>query len=250
MTETKHKLRIRNSDGFFDDLQYEYNDDFSINWRKMIKPEHTVINTQRVEEVERVYGKSVSELDIREVDDKYLLVLLPGFKELAHLRGYSSVKYDTTVNSDGSILAKCSIAWIPNAETGGKEVVFESLATASVYNTFDFTQNYLAEMAENRSFCRCVRNFLRINLVGKDEIGPQSPKRNIPVQGEREKKYSPVEPRGVLQNLLKSKKVTFAKFKEGWIKQGNPEASEWMSLDDVPAEQIYVILERIKGKKR
>ena len=63
---------------------------------------------------------------------------------------------------------------VSNYETGGQPVSFSAIGDASLSNTFDFAQNYLAAIAENRAFVRCVRNFLKINIVAKDEIGPSN----------------------------------------------------------------------------
>ncbi len=141
-------------------VDYVFDDRGFVNWRKMVKTEYLVSNRQRTQES-----------DVTQLEDKDLLILLGGIKELAQIRGYSSVEYDVKTPSADYVVATCKIRWIPNFETENREVLFSAIADASPGNTHSFASDYLAAIAENRSFVRCVRNFLRINIVGQDELG-------------------------------------------------------------------------------
>ena len=89
-------------------VEYIFSEDGFVNWRKMVKPEYLVANRQRAQGV-----------DVTELEDKDLLILLGGIKELAQIRGYSSVEYDIKTPSPDYVVAVCGIKWIPNFETEG-----------------------------------------------------------------------------------------------------------------------------------
>ena len=141
-------------------INYVFNDDGSVNWRKMIKPEFLVANRDRTDET-----------DISKLEDNELIILLGGLKDLANIRGYHSVTYTVTQASPEYVCASCSIVWMGNYETeNGESVLFQGVADAGLNNTEGFGQMYLAAIAENRAFCRAVRNFLRINLNVKNPM--------------------------------------------------------------------------------
>ena len=119
-------LITRNEYGLVEDnsLNYVFNDDGTINWRKMVKVEHLVPNRQKTQEA-----------DVSKLQDKDLLILLGGIKELAQIRGYTSVEYKVVAASENYFATSCRITWLPNYETGGKEVIFESLEKYSIIIT-------------------------------------------------------------------------------------------------------------------
>ena len=108
--------------------------------------------------------------DVSKLKDTELIILLGGIKELAQIRGYTDLTYEVNCPSPDYVVATCKITWIPNYETENKPVTFSAIGDASMSNTSDFARNYLAATAENRAFVRCVRSFLRINIVGGDEL--------------------------------------------------------------------------------
>ena len=72
----------RNQYGLLEDknVEYVFNEDGSINWRKMIKSEFLVANRDRTDET-----------DISKLEDHELIILLGGLKDLASIRGFTSV---------------------------------------------------------------------------------------------------------------------------------------------------------------
>ena len=116
------------------------------------------------------------------------------------------------------VVATCKIDWFPNYETGGQPVSFSAIGDASLSNTFDFAQNYLAAIAENRAFVRCVRNFLKINIVAKDEVGPSnSVIDTAKVESQDEKLDS--NPKNLLRKVMSEKGVSFENIKNKLIKE-------------------------------
>ena len=158
----KPKLIKRDSKGLLGGVKYTFNNEGLIDWRKMIKAEHLVPNKERTQET-----------DVTKLKDYQLIILLGGIKELAQIRGYTNVKYEVTSPSSDYVIATCSIDWIPNYETEGNPITFSAIGDASPHNTKSFTKIFLAATAENRAFVRCVRSFLRINIVSKEELAKQ-----------------------------------------------------------------------------
>ena len=224
----------RNEYGLLEDesVNYEFNLDGTVNWRKMVKPEFLVANRDRTDET-----------DISKLEDNELIILLGGLKDLANIRGYHSVTYKIHEASPEYVCASCSIVWIGNYETENSEsVLFEAVADAGLKNTEGFSQMYLAAIAENRAFCRAVRNFLRINIVAKEEC------KNVKIS-----KPSPnvnaASPDIFLSTLMKEKNIDFGAIKAKMIKESVKGAVEWNSVKDIPRLKMFELIERMQKKK-
>ena len=224
----------RNQYGLLEDknIKYEFNENGTVNWRKMIKPEFLVANRDRTDET-----------DTSKLEDTELIILLGGLKDLAHVRGYKSVTYKILEASPEYVCASCSIEWIGNYETESNETVtFEALADAGLKNTEGFSQMYLAAIAENRAFCRADRNFLRINIVAKEEcktVKISKPTSNV----------NSASPDIFLKNLMKEKKIHFSSIKEKMVKEAVDGAESWSSIKDIPRLKMFEIIERVQKKK-
>lgn len=232
---TPPKLVTRNQYGLIEDqtLNYIFNDDGSINWRKMVKTEHLVPNRQKTQET-----------DVSKLQDKDLLILLGGIKELAQIRGYTSVEYKVVAASENYFATSCRITWLPNYETGGKEVIFESLADATLNNTKSFARFFLAAIAENRAFVRCVRNFLKINIVSQEELGDAKLLDDSSSVNE-----NPTSPQSLLEKVMKEKNVNFEALKKRLIKDKFDNAENLNSISDIPKVKLFELIDRIKKIK-
>jgi hypothetical protein len=222
----------RNSYGLIENenIKYIYNEDYTINWRAMVKTQYLVPNRQKTQET-----------DVSKLQDKDLLILLGGIKELAQIRGYTSVEYKVVAASENYFATSCRITWTPNYETEGKEVVFESLADASTQNTKSFARLFLAAIAENRAFVRCVRNFLKINIVSQEELGDAKLIDDSSIVQE-----NPTSPHVLLEKVMKDKSISFDSLKKKLIKENFDNASELKSINDIPKVKIFELIERIK----
>jgi|GEM_PF-676941 len=232
---TPPKLVTRNNYGLIEDqtLNYVFNDDGTINWRKMVKVEHLVPNRQKTQET-----------DVSKLQDKDLLILLGGIKELAQIRGYTSVEYKVVAASENYFATSCRITWLPNYETGGKEVIFESLADATLNNTKSFARFFLAAIAENRAFVRCVRNFLKINIVSQEELGDAKLLDDSSSVNE-----NPTSPQSLLEKVMKEKNVNFEALKKRLIKDNFDNAENLNSISDIPKVKLFELIDRIKKIK-
>ncbi len=230
----KKSYAKRNSDGLLKDVDHVFDEDGQINWRKMIKAEFLVPNKDRTQET-----------DVTKLKDSQLIILLGGIKELAQIRGYTDVKYDVCSPSADYVVATCSISWLPNLETEGRDVTFSAIGDASPSNTNGFAKFFLGPIAENRAFVRCVRNFLRINIVGQEELGDNESM----VTASKKQGPQSVDPKSMLSNLMAEKNISFEQIKKKLITEGFPKAKEFSSVADIPKLKSFEIIERLKNYK-
>ncbi len=236
MEEASIKRITRDGDGLIADgsVEYKFTDDGQIDWRKMIKPEYLVPNKSRT-----------SENDVTKLKDYQLIILLGGIKELAQIRGYTDVNYDVVSPSPDYVAATCSITWSPNYETEDKHVTFSAIGDASPSNTKDFAKFFLGPIAENRSFVRCVRNFLKINIVSQEELGDTKLAENNVV----EEAESPTDPANILTDLMKKKKISFGKLKKKLESEGYEKSAKLGSVSDLPKIKVFELIDRLKKFK-
>ena len=224
----------RNEDGLINGVDYLFTEDGLIDWRKMVKPEHLVPNKDRT-----------SETDVTKLKDYQLIILLGGIKELAQIRGFTDVKYEVVSPHHEYVAATCSISWIPNYETEGREVTFSAIGDASPRNTNSFASNFLGPIAENRAFVRCVRNFLKINIVGKEELGGADAPPTVTNTSMATSDTS-MDPRSMLQAVMNEKGVSFEKLKAKLDSEGFDSVE---SLSDIPKLKTFELIERLKKVK-
>jgi hypothetical protein len=143
--------------------------------------------------------------------------------------------------SESYFATSCKITWLPNYETGGKEIIFESLADATVNNTKSFARFFLAAIAENRAFVRCVRNFLKINIVSQEELGDAKLIDDSVSQND-----NPTSPHSLLEKVMKDKSINFDQLKKKLIKEKFDNAENLNLISDIPKAKIFELIERIK----
>ena len=217
-------------------VKYQYDENGLIDWRKMVKTEHLVPNRQRT-----------SETDVSKLEDHLLIIKLAGIKELAQIRGYTDVKFRVVSPSSDYVVATCDVTWIPNYETEGKEVTFSGVGDASPHSTQSFAKFFLGPIAENRAFVRCVRNFLRINIVGQEELPAANSKFGEDIPASEENQADPIS---LLKNVMKDKGITFDKLKSRLSNEKYEKADAINTLEDIPKVKIFELIERIKKIKK
>ena len=232
LPDHKTKQIKRDEDGLIEGLDYVFNEEGQIDWRKMVKQEFLVANRDRT-----------SESDVTKLEDNQLLILLGGIKELAQIRGYTDVQYSVQTPSSDYVVATCSISWVPNYETEGREITFSAIGDASPDNTKSFARFFLGPIAENRAFVRCVRNFLKINIVGQDEMGESK------LVSTTSKKDNLTDPVSILETLMSKKGVSFEKIKEKLVKEEVKGAADFNYLNQIPRLKVFELIERLKKAK-
>lgn len=235
--DTKSAI-CRDDEGLVASIHHARTPQGYVDWRAMLNAEYVVPNAEYFKK----YGKAVPE-SAEGLKDKEVLILLPALKEVAKLRGYSRVDHKAIITGPEYVSIKTTITWLPNFETDFRFVEFSSLASAHLGNTDSFAQRYLVEIAENRGFCRAVRNFLGIHIVAQDEVSKD--------QGEDSavtmtKKFSPQQ---LLEDKLGEKGITFDKFLVSMQKLGE-DTSAWKAFKDVPDEKIFLALNKIAEKEK
>jgi hypothetical protein len=233
----------RDENGFINSVDYVFNQDNTINWRGMLKPEHLVANRDAFKNSP---DTNLKELDVSTLPDNKLLILLAGIKEVAQIRGYENVQYEVLEARPDYVAVKCTINWVGNYETGNSRVSFSALADAHWDNTHNFAKNFLMAIAENRAFVRAVRNFLKINIVGSDEMGGKNSQA-------LNTEYEPVtgtDPVSLLQKTMNDYNISFDKIKDGAIRKGIDGAETWSSCEDIPPLSIFTIVSGIKNKNK
>src|SRR6188768_735933 len=98
----------RNEYGLLSHVNYVFNEDGTVNWRKMIKPEFLAVNKEAFERRNQIPPTSIEGLE-----DKDLIMLLGGIKELAKIRGYNLVSHFPISVSDHYVAVRTMISWIP-----------------------------------------------------------------------------------------------------------------------------------------
>jgi hypothetical protein len=242
----------RNEHGLFENTDYTFNEDGSIDWRAMIKPEFLYPNKGWFDARNKPVPKSIEGLD-----DKQLLIMLGGIKELTKLRGYSSVDFEVKNISDGYVTAKCAINWVTNYENANEySATYTDVANATLANTDAFCAKFLETIACNRAFVRCVRNYLNIHIVGADEIDKSRGADNatsVEYEGGDSGNIA-ITPSGTLEKALREKHDidSFDGFKgllrALWKEESyrNKEAAEWSSYSDIPAKECRKLIAIVK----
>lgn len=247
----------REENGLIKDYNYSFTSDGFIDWRAMIKPEYLYPNKDFFEIRKLPIPQSIEGLD-----DKQLLIMLAGIKELARLRGFRSVNYSINHIQKDYVVAQCRINWIGNYETSGLDIEFEDVANATSDNTDNFCLKFLETIACNRAFVRCVRNFLNIHIVGADEID-KSKNKEVDISDLIASNAIPITAQGTLEKLVneKLKIEDFENFKnylrDLWKKASEDkdekmlalltEAKQWSQFKDVPAKSARILIKNING---
>jgi hypothetical protein len=99
-------------------------------------------------------------------------------------------------------------------------------------------------IAENRAFTRAVRNFLRINIVGSDEVG--DPKKFNKTNSEASPSSS--KPVSLLIDTMNKANLSFDTLQKKLIKEGSEDAHAWTKVEDIPSTTIFELITRIKKK--
>ena len=238
----------RNAWGLIENVNYITNEDGSINWRAMVKPEFLFPNRGWFESRNQKVPTSIEGLE-----DHQLLIKLGGIKELAKLRGYKSVKYDVIKCEPNYVAAKCGITWIPNYEFD-HDTYYEDMANATANNTSDFAVKFLETIAANRAFVRSVRSFLNIHIVGSDEI--DSSKKGAQNSSEEEENSVLPSSQDILQKAAKNAGYSnwpdFQDFlRESWKADvyKNESVKTWKSFSDIPPKEARILISLLRNKK-
>ncbi len=166
--------------------------------------------------------------------------------------------------ADGRASACCEIEFIPNMESEGLPEIWSAMASATIKSVNKGFIPYLETFAENRSFARCVKRALQINILMDDEI---------PSGSDTEEDKNQVDaltegPTGFcahheLEKVCKAQKkpVSFDSLKAAAIKHNAdaaPDAKDrikadpttWTSFASIEPIDAYLLLGKLEEKNR
>ena len=238
----------RNDDGLLENAEYIFNEDGSVDWRGMIKDEFLYPNKGWFDSRNKPTPSTNDGLE-----DKQLLIMLGGIKEIAKMRGYRSVDFDIENISDGYVMAKCTIKWDENYETHYDKheshcISYSDVANATLANTDAFCAKFLETIACNRAFVRCVRNYLGIHIVGADEIDKS--KGAVQEVDTSSVASTITSPTDLLEKTLRDKHGVNSfddckdVLRDLWRskKYKNEEAQSWSSFADIPTKEARKLI--------
>lgn len=260
--------------GLLRGVHYVYLPNGAINWRAMIEPQFLAVKKENEEFLAAQHGTTnMASIDRAQIPDHMLLVLLGGWKRLLWLRGYTSLTNPCTFVTPEKAVATCTITFAPTYETRMQAVTYSWTASASYANTSgEIAQSFLEATACNRAFSLCLRGFLNIGIVGKDEMGPtlratkEHPPQSVPaparpasfpepqVRAETGRTAESPPPQAGFQGKDTLAKrchesgLSFERLKAGAIKTKaalKSDPSTWTSFEDIPSLDAFVLLDRV-----
>jgi len=229
---------LRDDRGLLKGVTYHFKENGMVDWRKMISKEHIVLNkfnfACRGIDVDSLSKGDVERL-ISESPEEDLVIKLAGFREIANIRGYTSLDSKVEGLTSDKVIIKVTIEWIDNFENNAKPFdlyTVSAIASASLENTDDRFSKYLETIAENRAFVRAVRHSLGIIAVGQDEIKQDDIKIEVP----KTKIHS------LLLDLMNKLGLNLESLKELIVKEGFEWNEKWISVEKIdPATVISII---------
>jgi hypothetical protein len=143
-----------------------------VNWRALIDKKYLALNRMSLA-AKGISADTLSEEDearlIEESPEEDLVIKLAGFRELADLRGFSSLEPKVVSWTPEHVVVSVTITWLPH-EDFNHPLTVGAIASASILNTDNTFSKFLETIAENRAFIRAVRHSLGIVSLGQDEF--------------------------------------------------------------------------------
>lgn len=263
----------RDADGLISSIHHVRHPDQSINWQAMLKPEHLYVRPEAVETLLVQFNvKSKWDLDVTKCKPNQLLVTLAGINYLAYLRGLKSVVPTPFQVTESEVVSTCQVAFIPNFENP-EGLTVGAQASASLYSVSGSFQLYLATIAQNRAFVRAVRQALRIEILGNDELDNKANKAfEAALESGQNPLLAPAKTAvqesttssaitgvGLLADKCKARKISFDSLRVSALKiitDLNSDPNLWTDFRDIPPLDSYTLLRKIeeaetdkKGKK-
>lgn len=237
----------RNTDGLIEGLEYPKDDFGLIDWSSMIPKKFLVVNDQNFKDRGKDVPSSIEGLDPRDV-----LILLGGSKYLARIRGIEKIEFPEKIVDAHNNYATvtCRLTFIDNIESinGFTPKVVEGTACAHFYNTYDFTKNYLVEIASNRAFCRALNYGLGLNMISKEEIGPKNLRKPDNNQSDNSQNFGMPTALSTLKSIMSKAGISFEKVKARCVELEIENSNNWEHIDDIPEDNAFFIAEKIKEK--
>lgn len=244
------KLCERDKLGLFANKEYKFKEDGFVDWKAMIPLEYFVFNKSWFESnnIEIPSAENLSEIENPDdYNDQQILILLGGIKEVAKIRGIKSVNKKIIESNPDRCVASTTVEFLPNYENP-EGLIVEGVANATSFNTSENFQVYLETIASNRSFVRAVRNALRIDIVGSDELADTQYESGTQEAGAIKPSTALAEAAAQYTATLDEQPTnldTFEKFRRYLLSKKVEEAHNWEDWDDIPIPSIWKFLSQI-----
>ncbi len=265
MNESTPTVYQRDSRGLVSGYEYVYEDNGLINWKAMIPSKYLGIKKDKIDDVVRKYckdGVTLDSLDLSKVEDYFLYIKKGGMTFLARLRGYSSLIQTVPYVSDTKAVAVCTMTFVPNFETDMQPLVCSDMANGSLYNVPSGFESYIETFAANRSFSRCVRLALGINVVTEEELGangrkqelPSAPSKNPVNDSDIPTPATSFEAWALVESKCKDRKITFENLKKASKGQFEidknlflSDPDTWTTFSDIKPKDAWSILGKMES---
>lgn len=255
---------LRDNNGYIIGLDYKYTDEGTIDWRAMIPSKYLYLNNdpKNRARLEKKYGKPYAEIDIIKdnVADTDLIITLAGLRALLRIHGFKEINEVIKESNQYYASVTCNVLFSANRDNEFRDTYWSSSASATLENTTSFYQKYLVEAASNRAFARCLRSYLNIAIVSREEMG--STEEN-PDNITSEIKSVATDPLSILKNKVSDLNWSFADFHQKIIdannknielnEEGKPgrkrkvieNVETWKSYDDIPKDLLFSLTDRV-----
>ncbi len=228
---------LRDERGLLKGVEYDFDRFGFVNWRKLVSPEYIVLNRKECAKIgidTKLISREEKEKHLEELGDDKKLIKLAGFRELSRIRGVRSVDQRVQEWNSGVVCCHTEIVFIPNIETDYQELRYTAVASASVADVAPDYSNFLAAIASNRAFGRCVREALGISVVTEEELNPNE---IVEVNSVA------TSPQAILEDKCKTKNISLETVLKGLAGQGIEVDPNWVTFQSIPTAHILTALE-------
>lgn len=228
---------IRDRNGLIKGIDYKFKGPF-VDWRAAVNPQYVILNKYMYAkegiDVLALSDEMQAKILADSPEEKKLIKLM-GFREVAKLRGYISVRHSILHRDPTSVVACCEIEWLPNFETGWAPFNYSTVANATIENVDSDFRPFLETIACNRAFVRTVRESLGIPILGQDEI-----KNDDEVRVNK----SPT-PHRMLEDWMNANSYSFADILRGLANHGVEIKESYVSIETLPTPVVVTALDLI-----
>lgn len=240
--EAPKQASLRDENGLLKGVTHHYKPNGMIDWRKMISPEHVVVNkfalAGRGIDADSLPADALAKL-VEESREEDLVIKLAGFREIATIRGFNRIESEIKGDHHEKAVVKVTIEWIPNFENPNstwEPYTVSAIASASRESVDERFAKYLETLAENRAFVRAVRHSLGIVAVGQDEIKQEDQKAEV-----RNTKIH-----SLLNELMNKLGLDFEGLKVLTVDEGIPWNEKWATLEKIDPAVVMTIVPILK----
>jgi hypothetical protein len=104
-------------------------------------------------------------------------------------------------------------------------------------------------MATNRAIARCIRSYLRLSIVSREELGADTENKN---DSSNTSSMSNGSPHAILEAKCNEKGYSFAAVRkraiEAYRDELSSDPSTWTKWSDINGNDCFELLKKIKGK--